>query len=75
MALHGDPTANRATGNVQKEWIGMAVLAVRIRRSQDHGWAALQAKRFTGVFRRMLTDPEEELLAEIPEKIRRRNGI
>lgn len=75
MALHSDPTANEATGNVQQEWIGMAILAVRIRWSQDHAWVEAQEKRFTGIFRRMLEDPEEELLAEIPAKVRKRRGI
>ena len=75
MAMHGDPTGNRATGSVQREWIGMAVLAIRIRRSEDSAWAAQQARRFTGIFRRLLTDPEAEVLAEIPETRRRACGL
>ena len=75
MALHSDPTASRATGQVQREWIEMAVLAVRVRRSEDREWAREQERRFTGIFRRMLTEPEAELLAEIPPKVRQRRGI
>ncbi len=74
MALHSDPTANRATGSVQQEWIRMAILALRIRRAGDSTWAREQARRFTGIFRRLLTDPEEEVLAEIPERKRRTCG-
>lgn len=75
MKLHSDPTANQATGRAQKEWIKMAALAIRIRRSHDDAWAEAQKKRYTGIFRRMLTDPEEELLEEIPPGIRKKNGI
>ena len=72
LAIHSDPTAARASGNVQREWIEMAVLAIRIRRSPNRSWADAQEKRFTGIFRRLLTAPEDEILAEIPAKARRR---
>ena len=72
MTTHSDPTASRATGHVVQEWIAMAALALRIRRSQNRSWAEAQEKRFTGIFRRMLTDSEEELLAEIPPRERRK---
>ena len=75
MATHSDPTAARATGNIQKEWIDMVVLALRIRRSPDRDWAEEQERRFTGIYRRFLTDSEEELLAEIPERVRKKRGV
>ena len=75
MAIHSDPTANLATGNVQKEWIEMAVLAIRIRRSDNIRWATAQEARFTGIFRRLLTDPEEDVLGEIPARVRKRCGF
>jgi len=75
MATHSDPTANQATGNVQQEWIETAVLAIRIRRSDNARWAAAQEARFTGIFRRLLTDPEEDVLEEIPERVRKRKGL
>lgn len=72
MALHSDPTANQAIGQAQKEWVEMAVLAIRIRRSSDRKWAENQEERFTGIYRRLLTDPEKEILDELPEKAKRR---
>ena len=75
MATHSDPTANLATGNVQQEWIEMASLAIRIRRSANAQWAAAQEACFTGIFRRLLTDPEEDVLEEIPERVRKHKGL
>ena len=75
MATHNDPTANQATGNVQQEWIEMAVLAIRIRRSDNAQWAAAQETRFTGIFRQLLTDSEEDVLEEIPAKVKKKRGI
>ncbi len=74
MALHSDPTANEAIGQVWKEWVEMAVLAIRVRRSPDRKWAEKQEQRFTGIYRRLLTDPEEEILGDLPERARRRCG-
>ena len=74
MPLHSDPTASQATGNTQQEWIKMATLALKIHRSSDHQWVEAQEIHFTGIFRRLLTDSEEELLAEIPPKARKRFG-
>ena len=75
MATHSDPTANLATGNVQQEWIEMAVLAIRVRRSNNAQWAMSQEDRFKGIFRRLLTDPEKDVLEEIPERVRKRKGL
>ena len=72
MATHRDPTGAQATGNVQREWMEMAALAIRVRRSRNRSWASAQEKRFIGIFRRLLTDPEEEILSDLPPKVRRR---
>ena len=72
MGFRSDPTANRAVSSVQKEWIEMSVLAVRIRQSQDRRWVEQQKRLFTGIYKRLLTDPTEEILREIPEKVRRK---
>ena len=71
LKTYSDPTAAQATGKVYREWIRMAILAIRIRRSNDRKWADEQAKRFTGIFSRLLTDPEEEVVLEIPSKFRK----
>ena len=72
MANYRNPTETLALSNVQREWINMAILALQIRREDGSPWAREQEKRFTGVFRRFLTDSREELLAEIPERLQRR---
>ena len=70
MTIHKDPTADRALGNIRREWTEMAILALRMRRSRDRAWAAEQERRFTGIYRRFLTDSEEELMSQIPGKHR-----
>ncbi len=72
MAYRTSPTETRALGNVQREWVSMAILALQIRKAGNTPWARTQEKRFTGIFRRFLTDSREELLAEIPERLQRR---
>ena len=60
---HRDPTADRAIGAVNRDWRRMAALAVKIRRTP--GALTPEAERaFTGIYRRLLTDPLEELLKE-----------
>ena len=61
---HSDPTANQAIGNVSSEWKRMVSLALRLRStSLPHNWEweARQRARFQGIYRRLLTDPVEEL--------------
>jgi hypothetical protein len=53
----------------------MASLAIRIRRSANAQCAMTQEARFTGIFRRLLTDPEKDVLEEIPERVRKRKGL
>lgn len=68
MVRHSDPTANEAIGAVNREWKQMARLALRIRNGHDKSaWAAAQEKKFTGIYKRMLTDSVETLRASIGE--------
>ena len=60
---HRDPTADRAVGSVSKEWNRMLALAIRIRQSPQ-GVTAEMERQFTGIYRRMLTDPLEELIRD-----------
>lgn len=57
MNHHADPTANIALGSVSREWNQMARLALRIRQSGDSEWAQRESRRFTGIYKRLLTDP------------------
>ena len=60
-----DPTNDSAIGSVDKEWIQMAKLAVRIREGHCNPlWAEKQSKVFTGIFRRLMEDPIEEVKHE-----------
>ena len=63
---HRDPTADRAIGAVNREWNRMAALAVKIRRNPKN-CPLEEEKVFTGIYRRFLTEPMEELLRETPK--------
>ncbi|MBQ8159930.1 MAG: hypothetical protein IJ083_04185 [Clostridia bacterium] len=67
MAYHSDPTANIALGSVNREWQRMVHLAVRIRRNPEMASAEAE-RRFTGIYRRLLTDPLAEVEAELHGK-------
>ena len=62
---HHDPTADRAVGSVSREWNRMLALAIRIRQ-RPQGVTPEVERQFTGIYRRMLTDPLEELIRERP---------
>ena len=53
-----DPTANHAIYNVSVEWNRMRRLALRLRLNGEKPSPEL----FTGIYRRLLTDPLEELM-------------
>ena len=53
-----DPTANQAIYNVSVEWNRMRRLAIRLRLNGEEP----DPEFFTGIFRRLLTDPLEELI-------------
>ncbi|MBQ9324812.1 MAG: hypothetical protein IJ246_03470 [Clostridia bacterium] len=62
---YSDPTANTALGAVSREWKAMLKLAVAVRQKEGTPWAEAQLPRFTGIYRRFLTDPLEDLLEEM----------
>jgi len=61
MNHRADPTANTAIGSVSREWNQMVRLALRIRQSDNSEWAQRESRRFTGIYKRLLTDPLESL--------------
>lgn len=62
---HLDPTASRALGSVNKEWEQMICLAYRYRSDSKVGNQITKPERiFTGIYRRLLTDPLKELEKE-----------
>ena len=65
MRGHSDKTGDAAIGSVSKEWKKMAELAVRLREKNcNPAWAHLQLTKFTGIYKRLLTDPLEEVMKE-----------
>lgn len=65
MSNHSNPTANQAIGAVNREWNRMFSLAVRIRRNPQLLNPEVE-QAFTGIYRRLLTDPLDELTKEPP---------
>ncbi len=61
MNHRADPTANTAIGSVSREWNQMVRLALCIRQSGNSEWAQRESRRFTGIYKRLLTDPLESL--------------
>ena len=62
---YSDHTPEAALGNVHKEWKAMARLALKIRKGNCNPvWADKQLERFTGIFKRLLEDPIEEVEEE-----------
>ena len=62
---HSDPTANQAIGAVNREWCRMLALAIRIRQNPQLMIPETE-REFTGIYRRLLTDPLDELIRESP---------
>lgn len=56
-----------AIGAVTKEWKHMARLAVQIREGRNNNpeWVENQQSKFTGIFKRLLTDPIEDVKKEM----------
>ena len=62
---HSDRVADAAIGNANKEWTHMAKLALKLRTtSVNPTWAEEQEKKFIGIFKRLLTDPLDEVERE-----------
>lgn len=60
MAVHSDPTANAAIGAVNREWKQMVRRALALRKTSRE-LTAEERRLFTGIYRRLLTEPEAEL--------------
>lgn len=60
MRYCSDPTADQALGSVSRQWNRMAKLALEIRKDPYSEWAERESRRFTGIFKRLLTDPIDE---------------
>ena len=57
-----DFTADHAVGHVAKEWRSMASLAIKVREGRANpSWIEEQRKKFTGIFKRLLDDPMDEV--------------
>ena len=70
---YANPTANRAIGSVNREWNKMVSLAYRYRMDPDlSNRLRIPENTFTGIYRRLLTDPIEELEAEVQEQEQRK---
>ena len=61
MNHRADPTANTALGSVNREWNQMRRLALRLRQSGNTAVIERESWRFTGIYKRLLTDPIESL--------------
>ena len=59
---HSDKTADSAIGSVTKEWKQMAAIAIKIREGRCNPvWADEHIPMFTGIFKRLLEDPIDEV--------------
>lgn len=56
MYHRSDPTADQAIGAVSREWNRMERLAEQIRKNPYSDWALAQSRKFTGIYRRLLTE-------------------
>ena len=55
---HIDHTQDRAVGTIDREWKFMAKVALQIRSSNSNPvWAESWENKFTGIYKRLLTDP------------------
>lgn len=62
---YSDHIAEDAIGSASREWREMACLALKIRNGRCNPiWADQQLEKFTGIFKRLLTDPINEVERE-----------
>ena len=65
MRAYNNPTLDHAVASASGEWKYMTRLAVKIREGRcDPAWAEAERKKFTGIYKRLLEDPIEELKNE-----------
>ena len=60
MAIHSDPTANAAIGEVNREWKRMVKYAISLRNANRELTPEVR-KMFTGIYEHLLTEPVNEL--------------
>lgn len=72
MRSYRNPTQDEAIGEVNREWKEMARLAVTIRegRKTNPVWVESKKKLFTGIYKRLLEDPIEEVKKETRSEYR-----
>ena len=68
--FNNDRTASTAVGTVNREWAKMVRLAIRIRKHLIYNPA--QEQRFIGIYRRLLSDPMDELISQLPKEERKK---
>lgn len=62
MRDHRDRTMDEAMSRVNREWRQMSRLALAIRTRNDHpAWINEKIKLFTGIYKRLLDDPIDEV--------------
>ena len=61
MAIHSDPTANKAIGSVGREWKKMVRRAVSIRKTNREPTPEERCL-FTGIYGRLLLEPLDVLI-------------
>ena len=65
MRAYRNPTLDAALGNAYSEWMYMARLAVQIREGRNNPeWVETAKAKFTGIYKRLLEDPIEEVKNE-----------
>jgi hypothetical protein len=65
MKPYYNPTADKAIGSMSKEWGQMARLALQIREGRMNPyWVEENTKKFTGIYKRLLDDPIDEVREE-----------
>jgi len=65
MRPYRNPTADKAIGAMNQEWGQMARLALQIREGRRNpSWIEENTKKFTGIYKRLLDDPIDEVRKE-----------
>lgn len=63
---YADYTCDKAVGNANKEWKTMARLALKLRKYNcTPAFEEENLPKFTGIYKRLLTDPIEEIEAMV----------
>lgn len=60
MAIHSDPTANAAIGEVNREWKRLVKYAISLRKANRDLTPEVR-RMFTGIYEQLLSEPMDEL--------------